>query len=77
MTTGLMADDFYRDHLVGRNHPECPERYDGVMRALTRQGLMDRLVRIPSRDATLDDLVLCHTPVYLRIARQDRTSSGG
>jgi acetoin utilization deacetylase AcuC-like enzyme len=72
MATGLMSDDKFREHLQGRHdHPECPERYDSVMRALERAGLMESLERIPSRDATADDLLLCHTPEYLRVARRD------
>jgi acetoin utilization deacetylase AcuC-like enzyme len=69
--TGLMADEMYRDHLYGRQHPECPERYDAVMGGLAGAGLMERLVPIPARDATGDDLALCHTADYLRVARSD------
>src|SRR5690242_17492336 len=71
MATGLMADDRFRDHLAGRNHPERPERYDAVLGALARAGLLEGLVRIPARDATADELILCHTPEYLRMAQQD------
>jgi len=71
MATGLMADDRFRNHLAGRNHPERPERYDAILGALGRAGLLEELVRIPARDATLDELILCHTPEYLRIAHQD------
>jgi acetoin utilization deacetylase AcuC-like enzyme len=71
VTTALMADEKYREHLMGRDHPECPERFDAVMNALVRAGLMEKLLRVPSRDATEDELVLCHAPEYLRIARQD------
>jgi acetoin utilization deacetylase AcuC-like enzyme len=70
LKTGLMADETFRDHLYGRPHPECPERYDAVMSALAGTGLMDRLIRIPARDATGDELALCHTAEYLRIARR-------
>ena len=72
MPTALLADPIYRQHLAGRlDHPERPERYDAVIRALEKSGLMDSLTRIPSRTATEDELLLCHTPEYLRIARHD------
>jgi acetoin utilization deacetylase AcuC-like enzyme len=71
MTTGLMADPFFREHLAGRRHPECPERYDAVLNGLQSAGLMERLARIEARDATSDELLLCHTPEYLRTARSD------
>ena len=71
MKTGLMADEQFRDHLCGRAHPECPERYGAVMRGLAGAGLVEKLVRIPARDAAGEDLALCHTADYLRIARSD------
>jgi acetoin utilization deacetylase AcuC-like enzyme len=72
LTTALMADEKYCEHLTGRrDHPERPERFDAVMGALARAGLLERVQRIPSRDATEDELVLCHTPEYLRTAKRD------
>ena len=35
-----------------QKHPERPERFDAVMNALARAGLMEKLLRVPSRDAT-------------------------
>ncbi|MCU1234320.1 MAG: histone deacetylase superfamily [Candidatus Solibacter sp.] len=71
MTTALMADPLFRKHLAGRQHPECPERFDAVLNGLQRAGLIDRMLRIESRDATADELLLCHTPAYLRTAQAD------
>jgi acetoin utilization deacetylase AcuC-like enzyme len=69
--TALMADGKFREHLEGRRHPECPERYDAVMSALERAGLMGALRRIPAREATQDELLLCHTAAYLAAAERD------
>jgi acetoin utilization deacetylase AcuC-like enzyme len=69
--TGLMADDKFRDHLAGRQHPERPERYDAVMDALAQSRLMEKLIRIPARDITSEELHLCHTPEYLALAHRD------
>jgi acetoin utilization deacetylase AcuC-like enzyme len=70
--SALLADPIYRQHLAGRlDHPERPERYDAVVRALEGSGLINALTRIPLRAATEDELLLCHTPQYLRIARHD------
>jgi acetoin utilization deacetylase AcuC-like enzyme len=71
MTTALMADPIFREHLVGRQHPERPERFDAVLDGLKEAGLLERMLRIDARDATTDELTLCHTPDYLRIARRD------
>ncbi len=71
MTTGLLADPIFREHLAGRMHPECPARYDAVVDGLKRAGLADRMLRIEARDASEEELTLCHTAEYLRIARGD------
>jgi acetoin utilization deacetylase AcuC-like enzyme len=65
--TGLLADPIYRTHLQGCEHPERPERFTAVLEALS--GLP--LVSIASRDATVDELLLCHTNEYLRAAQRD------
>lgn len=69
-----MADPIFREHLAGRQHPERPERFDAVMHGLAQAGLLDRLPRIDSRAATEEELLFCHTPEYLRIARRDVAS---
>ncbi len=74
MTTAFMADPTFREHLAGRRHPECPERYDAVLDSLERAGLIAKMLRVDARDATQEELTLCHTPEYLRIARSDVAS---
>jgi acetoin utilization deacetylase AcuC-like enzyme len=72
MRTALTADPIYRQHLIDHpGHPERPERYDAVVSALEKAGLMHDLMRVARRAATEDELLLCHTPEYLRIARRD------
>jgi acetoin utilization deacetylase AcuC-like enzyme len=74
MTTALLADPLFREHLAGRDHPERPERYDAVLAGLERAGLLDRVTRIEARDAAEDELLLCHTADYLGAARRDIAS---
>ena len=74
MTTALLADPLFREHLVGRDHLERPERYDAVLAGLEHAGLLDRVTRIEARDAFEDELLLCHTADYLRTARRDIAS---
>jgi len=69
--TALLADSIYREHLAGRDHPERPERFDAVMEGLVRAGLLDQLIRVDRRAATEEELLLCHTPEYLRTAKRD------
>lgn len=69
--TALLADPFCREHLAGRQHPERPERFDAVFQALQKAGLTERLPRIESRAVTEEEMLLCHTREYLRIAQHD------
>ena len=74
MNTALLIDPIYREHLlglVGREHPERPERFDAVVRGLDEAGLLNRLGRVEPRAATEEELLLCHTPEYLRQAKHD------
>jgi acetoin utilization deacetylase AcuC-like enzyme len=73
-TTALAADPICRKHLEGRRHPECPERFDAVLDALADSCLMDRLLKLEPRAATVDELALCHTREYLAIAKRDVVS---
>jgi acetoin utilization deacetylase AcuC-like enzyme len=68
MTTAIFADPICREHLAGRDHPERPERFDAVVEALGARGWA---IETAGREATEDELRLCHTREYLRTARQD------
>jgi acetoin utilization deacetylase AcuC-like enzyme len=67
----MMSDPIFREHLVGVDHVERPERYDAVTNALTRSGFTARPHRVEARPSTEDELLLCHTKPYLDIARRD------
>jgi acetoin utilization deacetylase AcuC-like enzyme len=72
MPTALLSGSIYREHLMGRaGHPERPERYDAVIRAIEKSRLAQDLLPVKPRAATEDELLLCHTSRYLRIAKQD------
>ncbi len=72
MSTAFLADPIYREHLAGViGHPERPERFDAVLQAVEESVIAPQLTRIPSRPVTEDELLLCHTPEYLAIARRD------
>src|SRR5262245_26157012 len=58
-------------HEPSSDHPESPRRLDAVMtsvRALERQGTL--AVAAP-RPATDDDILLVHTPDYLKLVRSE------
>jgi acetoin utilization deacetylase AcuC-like enzyme len=68
MTTALLLDPVFKEHSPGPGHPECPERYDAVTAALAH---LDGLPRIPSRDATRDEIALCHSRSYIELAERE------
>ena len=56
---------------MGRQHPERPERFDAVYKVLQKAGVIDRVLRVDARAATEEEMLLCHTREYLRIAEHD------
>jgi acetoin utilization deacetylase AcuC-like enzyme len=69
MPTALLLDPVFKRHDTGAGHPECPERYDAITAALAP--LSDRLLPIPLRDASEDELALCHSRQYILQAARD------
>jgi len=67
MKTALAADPACREHDTGQHHPECAERFDAALDALSDLGL-DRL---QSRHATEEELSLCHSVSYIRLAERE------
>ena len=74
--TALVADERFRRHLEERTHLECPDRFDAVVRGLEQAGLLGQLCRIAPREATWDELLLCHTQEYLETALADVDAGG-
>src|SRR5580704_8325598 len=67
MQTAFLADPIAKEHNTVPGHPERPARWDAAIR-----GLGDApLTAVPPREATREELKLCHTPGYIDIARQD------
>ena len=66
--TGLAADSFCLKHDTGFGHPECGQRYEAVIAGLEEAGLVEKMARIPARDATREELRRVHTSHYLDIA---------
>lgn len=47
-------------------HPERPERIKRIFDKLTEEGLVDRCVRVKSRPATLEEVLLVHEEKYVK-----------
>jgi acetoin utilization deacetylase AcuC-like enzyme len=72
--TGLVADSRVKKHDTGPDHPEQSARYSAVMNRLESSGLIDDLVRLPSRVATDDELALVHTRPYISLVDSEVAS---
>ena len=69
--TAIVTDRSYLKHFAGRSHPERPERIE-VMIEMAESLKRDHLqIRAP-REATLEEIALCHRPEYIEAV--ERTS---
>ena len=77
MNVAVVRDDRFLAHKTGHAHPENPARLKAVYRMLDRE-FAHRLLYLTPRLATLEQLELVHTPVYinkvLKTAEHDFTS---
>jgi acetoin utilization deacetylase AcuC-like enzyme len=65
--TGLAADPVCKEHLTGPGHPEQPARFDAAVGALRDL----KLVPIAPRAANHDEIALCHSRQYIRLAERE------
>ncbi|MGH9672885.1 MAG: histone deacetylase family protein [Bryobacteraceae bacterium] len=72
--TALVLDPVFKEHLTGDGHPERPDRYDAVTAALAHAGHLDALPKLPTRKATDEDLLRCHTKPYIEVVKRDVAS---
>lgn len=77
MKVAVVRDDRFLAHKTGHTHPENPARLKAVYRMLDRE-FAKGLIYLTPRLATLEQLELVHTPVYinkvLKTAEHDFTS---
>jgi acetoin utilization deacetylase AcuC-like enzyme len=67
MTTALIYDPIFLEHLTPADHPEQPERLRRAIEVLEALNWMERegLVHLPPRAASEDELALIHGPAYI------------
>lgn len=65
MTTGFFLHDDYTKHVMGPEHPECPERLSAITSYLADTGLDQTLDWVKPEEATRDQLLLAHPEGYL------------
>jgi acetoin utilization deacetylase AcuC-like enzyme len=69
--TGLVFDEICKTHQTGLEAPECPQRYDAVLEALTRNNVLPAFKQIKPRLATEDEIRLCHVESYVDLAERE------
>jgi acetoin utilization deacetylase AcuC-like enzyme len=65
--TALVFDDISKSHVPGVNRPECPERYDAILKCLTKSDFNSKLMPFKARRATDGEILACHTDAYLAL----------
>lgn len=66
MSSGLVEDELFLAHRPPYEHPERPERLTAISNRIHSEGLADRCVAVPAREATDAELLGIHTPAYMR-----------
>jgi acetoin utilization deacetylase AcuC-like enzyme len=68
MTTALIYDPIFLEHLTPQKHPERPQRLEMAIKVLEALDWLQRdgLVQIPPREATQDELAAVHDRAYIR-----------
>uniref|UniRef100_A0A1L8DWX0 Protein deacetylase HDAC6 n=1 Tax=Nyssomyia neivai TaxID=330878 RepID=A0A1L8DWX0_9DIPT len=51
-------------------HPECPARITKIYERFGEYGTIDRMHRVGSRQATLEELHLVHSPVHVKLMKE-------
>lgn len=71
MTTALIYDPVFLEHLTPPNHPERPQRIEVVMNVLKALNWLERegLVQLAPRSASEDELALVHDRSYIHLVR--------
>src|SRR5437016_11013237 len=71
MTTALIYDPIFLEHITPQNHPEKPQRLEMAVKVLEALNWLERdgLVQIPPRAATEDELAVVHDREYIQLVK--------
>ncbi len=72
MTTALIYDPIFLEHITPQNHPEKPQRLEMAVKVLEALNWLERdgLVQIPPRAATQDELAAVHDREYIHLVKE-------
>ncbi|HKN00057.1 MAG TPA: histone deacetylase [Candidatus Binataceae bacterium] len=72
LKTAVITDRDYLKHFAGRSHPERPERLQAMIEMVNASSRPGLQVRAP-REATIEEIELCHVHEYLKLVQQTAT----
>jgi acetoin utilization deacetylase AcuC-like enzyme len=76
VTAGLVYDPIYLEHDTG-DHVENSGRLVAAMSHLKETGIKERLISLPARPATLEELEMIHAPEYISHVKSKAEKGGG
>lgn len=76
MKAGLVYDPIYLEHDTG-DHVENARRLIHALCHLNETGIKQRLIPLPARPATQEELEMIHAPEYISQARSKAENGGG
>ncbi len=76
MRTGFVYDEIFLKHDYP-DHPERKERLIAVVSRLEEEGILERVVRMAPRRATVEEVSLNHDPAYVQEIHDFCASGGG
>jgi len=71
LPVAIIADVRYTQHLTGPGQPESPARTTSIIKALEDAGLKTSQNTLLPREATDQEILLCHTPAYLQLVKDE------
>ena len=74
--TAIVYDPYNLRHTL-EGHPENHRRLKSTMDLLQEDGILDRLIQVPSTPASLDAVLRVHTPAYLERLQAITARGGG
>jgi acetoin utilization deacetylase AcuC-like enzyme len=76
MKAGLVYDPIYLEHDTG-DHVENSRRLVEAMSYLKETGIKERLISLPARPASLEELEMIHAPEYISYVKGKAEKGGG
>ncbi len=67
----IVYDPSYEKHYTGPWHPEQPARVSVIHQALEKAGIVGSKNTLKPRQATEEDLLLCHTQSYIDLVKEE------